>query len=115
MATRDTTILRRTMFLDARNERVRIHDFCVVETSLGTMIEPFNLMPLHSVSGFNNQDDPLALVDDFKVLDGRQKFQAQNPFNWGTTNWACLHDLQLFQRTQTYTPYGRHFVGPAGA
>jgi len=99
------------MFLDTRNKRVRIHDFFVVETSLGTMLEPFPLMPLHSTSGFKKEDDPLALVDDFKVLDGRQKFQVQNPKDWGTSNWKCLHDFQLFQRTQTYTQFGNTFEG----
>lgn len=111
MATRDTSILTRTMFLDVRNKRVRIHDFCVVETSLGTMLEPFPLMPLYGGGGFKKEDDPLALVDDFKILDGRQKFQVQNPHLWGTSDWQCLHDLQLFQRTQGYTQFGKNFEG----
>ena len=109
MASRDTTILRRTMFLDTRNDRVRIHDFFVVQTSLGMMVEPFPMMPMlrHAGQQFQ-QDNALALVDDFQLLDGRQRFMVQNPENWGNPlKWACCHDLQLFQRNQTYEMFGK--------
>lgn len=124
MATRSTMILRRSMVVDRTRGRIRILDFCIVYTSLGMMIEPANIFPRFAKNHDGTRetlidfepDDAMAYVDDIQWVDGRAKYQIQNPIDYGNSlNWACLHDFQLFQQVHAYTPYGKHWAGPAGA
>jgi hypothetical protein len=118
MSTRDTVILRRTMVMDTTRGRVRILDFCLVNTSLGTMLEPTNIRPkLRALCEDFVPDDPLAYVDDIVFIDGREKYRIQNPNDYGRgQGWKCLHDLQLFHgASSTYKKFGKTFKGPAGA
>ena len=125
MATRSTMILRRTMVVDQTRGRFRILDFCIVYTSLGMMIEPANIFPKfrkaydgtrETLEDFG-ADDAMAPIDDIQFIDGRERFQIQNPVYYGDAlNWSCIHDFQLFQvASEAYTQFTKEFDGPAGA
>jgi hypothetical protein len=52
-------ILRRTAFVDQENGLWRFHDFCVVQTGLGTMVEfdaPFQRTQVQETNAYNPAD-----------------------------------------------------------
>ena len=109
------------MVIDSSRGRIRVMDFSLVETGLGTMLEPTNLHPLNrsnqllAAEGNLDDDDFMCLVDDILFIDGREKFQVQNPMYYGQpANWKCVNDLQLFQRVLGHAQFGKHHTGPAG-
>jgi hypothetical protein len=101
------------MVIDNSRGRIRIKEFHLVQTSLGTMLEPRSISPQIGDKGATFlPDGEMAFIDDIVFIDNRERYQVQNPVYYGdATNWSCIHDLQLGPAIQGYGQYGRHFRG----
>jgi len=82
-------ILRRTMFMDLRNNQVRFMDWNQVDTGLGTMYEPrqHNTVRMGRKEGYDSFDplDQLARVDELLAADGAAEW------NYLTGKGMVLH------------------------
>ncbi len=72
------SIMTRTVYIDNREDQVRFFDWCVVGTSLGTMIEPRQMMGFikGAKAGFANYDplDECSKITRIESVDRRNKF-----------------------------------------
>lgn len=66
------SITGRTVFYDNRNGQIRLHGWCLVNTTLGTMQEPRQLVEIRSDrSGQLNLSDQCAKITDMVPADLR--------------------------------------------
>ncbi len=66
------SITARTMFFDTRNGQIRFHDWNRIDTTLGTMMEPRQLIELRQAraSAFN-PNDQCAKITALEIVDLR--------------------------------------------
>lgn len=66
------SILKRTVFYDNKDNVKRFWDWAIVQTTLGTMAEPFCVNNRHSINVANQQFDPTSImcrIDDMVEAD----------------------------------------------
>jgi len=66
-------IVKRTVFVDSSNNRVLHHDWCRVDTGIGTMVEPRGPFPLPPVDGVGATAARLDPTDDISRVDAMEQ------------------------------------------
>jgi hypothetical protein len=77
------TILSRTVFYDKGNDGIfRFHDWALVNTTLGTMLEPRAVLnPIYMPGGSGVDFDDRDYSDDFQRIDAINQFSIDRPFH----------------------------------
>lgn len=69
-----SSILRRTCFFDPSGGEIRMFDWNLVVTTLGTMVEPRNLLGVRPSGADHDHKDECAKIDDLRTVDWKQKY-----------------------------------------
>ena len=82
-----SSVLRRTIFVDRQNVQVRFHDWALVGTTLGPMIEPLNWNRVPTKGTHYNPQDELAKINMIENMDILREMHSKQVM--GTT--GVLH------------------------
>jgi hypothetical protein len=76
--------INRTLFYDTINGKIVFHDWCLVNTTLGEMIEPLNLNRFNADGTAFDYTDSMSLITELKEVDFN-KLASLPPFSDGDT------------------------------